>query len=74
MNYFIVSEEELSQLKVAAFQEAENQLTGVELNEELQNAKAACTARPVPSWARLFVDAFPDASNVEPINNKEPVL
>ncbi len=69
--YFIVSEEELERLKVAAFMEAENQLVGNDLSNELAEAKAATRARPVPDWARLFVDEFPDAGQVELIINRE---
>ena len=65
MKYYVVSEEELERLKVASFQEAVDQLVGNELTDELEDAKAAARTRPVPSWARLYVDAFPDASKVE---------
>ncbi len=67
MNYYVVSEEELERLKVASFQEAVDQLEGNELTDELEDAKAAARVRPVPEWARLLVDAFPDASKVEEI-------
>lgn len=70
MKYYVVSEEELERLKVAAFMEAESQLNGNELTDGLAEAKAATRARPVPEWAKLFVDEFPDAGNVEWINKE----
>jgi hypothetical protein len=49
--YYIVSEEELFRLEVAAYHEALDQSEGLKPNDELSNAKTVVRAQPIPEWA-----------------------
>ncbi len=53
---FVVSEEELERLQGAAFGEAVDQWEGNELNDNLEQAKAACRARPVGFLDNVVAD------------------
>lgn len=70
MKYFIVSEKELEHAFDLMY-ELGNTGGIYSPLDELHKATAACRSRPVPEWAKLFVDAFPDASNVERIDKED---
>lgn len=64
--YYIISEEELKNLMELNYLVGINDAMHAPL-DELQKATKLAISRPVPEWATLFVDNFPDAGHVEEI-------
>lgn len=77
MNYYLVSEEELEELKGAAFNEAVDQWEGNEPTDRLDRAKLACRARPSKNPESKNIEKMSKASVkrvvVPEISKKDPV-